>query len=140
MFNTSTSLESLNNWSKGNLLEHLGIEFIELTSTTLKAKMPVDHRTKQPFGLLHGGASVVLAESLGSVASTLAVQDPKTQIAVGVEINANHLKSVKEGFVIGTCTPLRIGRTMHVYEIKIHDEQNNLICASRLTVAILQSK
>jgi 1,4-dihydroxy-2-naphthoyl-CoA hydrolase len=70
----------------------------------------------------------------------LAVQDPKTQIAVGVEINANHLKSVKEGFVIGTCTPLRIGRTMHVYEIKIHDEQNNLICASRLTVAILQSK
>ncbi|MHA8066055.1 hotdog fold thioesterase [Aquirufa sp. ROCK2-A2] len=140
MFNTSTSLESLNDWSKGNLLEHLGIEFIELTSTTLKAKMPVDHRTKQPFGLLHGGASVVLAESLGSVASTLAVQDPKTQIAVGVEINANHLKSVREGFVIGTCTPLRIGRTMHVYDIKIHDEQNNLICASRLTVAILTSK
>jgi 1,4-dihydroxy-2-naphthoyl-CoA hydrolase len=140
MFNTSTSLESLNNWGKGNMLEHLGIEFIELSSTTLKAKMPVDHRTKQPFGLLHGGASVVLAETLGSVASSLAVQDPKTQIAVGVEINANHLKSAKEGFVIGTCTPLRIGRTMHVYEIKIHDEQENLICASRLTVAILQTK
>ncbi len=140
MFNTSTSLESLNNWGKGNMLEHLGIEFIELTETTLKAKMPVDHRTKQPFGLLHGGASVVLAETLGSVASTLAVQDPKTQIAVGVEINANHLKSAREGFVIGTCTPLRIGRTMHVYEIKIHDEQDHLICASRLTVAILPSK
>ena len=140
MFNTSTSLESLNNWGKGNMLEHLGIEFIELTETTLKAKMPVDHRTKQPFGLLHGGASVVLAETLGSVASTLAVQDPKTQIAVGVEINANHLKSAREGFVIGTCTPLRIGRSMHVYEIKIHDEQDHLICASRLTVAILPSK
>jgi 1,4-dihydroxy-2-naphthoyl-CoA hydrolase len=140
MFNTSTSLESLNDWSKGNLLEHLGIEFIEITSTTLKAKMPVDHRTKQPFGLLHGGASVVLAESLGSVASTLAVEDPLTQIAVGVEINANHLKSVKEGFVIGTCTPLRIGRTLHVYDIKIHDEQENLVCVSRLTVAILPTK
>ena len=140
MFNTSTSLESLNNWGKGNMLEHLGIEFIELTETTLKAKMPVDHRTKQPFGLLHGGASVVLAETLGSVASTLAVQDPKTQIAVGIEINANHLKSAREGFVIGTCTPLRIGRSMHVYEIKIHDEQDHLICASRLTVAILPSK
>ena len=119
MFNTSTSLESLNNWGKGNMLEHLGIEFIELTSTSLKAKMPVDHRTKQPFGLLHGGAS---------------------QIAVGVEINANHLKSVKGGYVIGTCTPLRIGRTMHVYEIKIHDEHDNLVCASRLTVAILLPK
>jgi len=140
MFNTSTSLESLNDWSKGNLLEHLGIEFIEITSTTLKAKMPVDHRTKQPFGLLHGGASVVLAESLGSVASTLAVEDPLTQIAVGVEINANHLKSVKEGFVIGICTPLRIGRTLHVYDIKIHDEQENLVCVSRLTVAILPTK
>lgn len=140
MFNTSTSLESLNNWGKGNMLEYLGIEFIELTETTLKAKMPVDHRTKQPFGLLHGGASVVLAETLGSVASSLAVQDPKTQIAVGVEINANHLKSAREGFVIGTCTALRIGRTMHVYEIKIHDEQENLICASRLTVAILPTK
>jgi 1,4-dihydroxy-2-naphthoyl-CoA hydrolase len=140
MFNTSTSLESLNDWSKGNLLEHLGIEFIEITSTTLKAKMPVDHRTKQPFGLLHGGASVVLAESLGSVASTLAVEDPLTQIAVGVEINANHLKSVKEGFVTGTCTPLRIGRTLHVYDIKIHDEQENLVCVSRLTVAILPTK
>ena len=140
MFNTSTSLESLNHWGKGNMLEHLGIEFIELTSTSLKAKMPVDHRTKQPFGLLHGGASVVLAETLGSVASTLAVEDPKTQIAVGVEINANHLKSARDGYVIGTCTALRIGKTMHVYEIKIHDEQENLICASRLTVAILHQK
>jgi len=120
------------------MLEHVGIEFIELTPDYIKAKMPVDHRTKQPFGLLHGGASVVLAETMGSIASALSVENPDKQTGVGVEINANHLKSARGGFVIGTCTALRIGRTMHVYDIKIHDEEENLICASRLTVAILQ--
>ncbi|MEY3854702.1 MAG: 1,4-dihydroxy-2-naphthoyl-CoA hydrolase [Bacteroidota bacterium] len=138
MFNTSISLETLNSWGKGNMLEHVGIEFIELTPDYIKAKMPVDHRTKQPFGLLHGGASVVLAETMGSIASALSVENPDKQTGVGVEINANHLKSARGGFVIGTCTALRIGRTMHVYDIKIHDEEDNLICASRLTVAILQ--
>jgi 1,4-dihydroxy-2-naphthoyl-CoA hydrolase len=138
MFNTSISLETLNSWGKGNMLEHVGIEFIELTPEYIKAKMPVDHRTKQPFGLLHGGASVVLAETMGSIASALSVENPANQTGVGVEINANHLKSARGGFVIGTCTALRIGRTMHVYDIKIHDEEENLICASRLTVAILQ--
>jgi 1,4-dihydroxy-2-naphthoyl-CoA hydrolase len=138
MFNTSISLETLNSWGKGNMLEHVGIEFIELTPDYIKAKMPVDHRTKQPFGLLHGGASVVLAETMGSIASALSVENPDKQTGVGVEINANHLKSARGGFVIGTCTALRIGRTMHVYDIKIHDEEENLICASRLTVAILQ--
>ena len=138
MFNTSISLETLNSWGKGNMLEHVGIEFIELTPEYIKAKMPVDHRTKQPFGLLHGGASVVLAETMGSIASALSVENPDKQTGVGVEINANHLKSARGGFVIGTCTALRIGRTMHVYDIKIHDEEENLICASRLTVAILQ--
>jgi 1,4-dihydroxy-2-naphthoyl-CoA hydrolase len=138
MFNTSISLETLNSWGKGNMLEHVGIEFIELTPEYIKAKMPVDHRTKQPFGLLHGGASVVLAETMGSIASALTVENPANQTGVGVEINANHLKSARGGFVIGTCTALRIGRTIHVYDIKIHDEEENLICASRLTVAILQ--
>jgi 1,4-dihydroxy-2-naphthoyl-CoA hydrolase len=138
MFNTSISLETLNSWGKGNMLEHVGIEFIELTPEYIKAKMPVDHRTKQPFGLLHGGASVVLAETMGSIASALSVENPANQTGVGVEINANHLKSARGGFVIGTCTALRIGRTIHVYDIKIHDEEENLICASRLTVAILQ--
>lgn len=138
MFNTSISLETLNSWGKGNMLEHVGIEFIELTPDYIKAKMPVDHRTKQPFGLLHGGASVVLAETMGSIASALSVENPDKQTGVGLEINANHLKSARGGFVIGTCTALRIGRTMHVYDIKIHDEEENLICASRLTVAILQ--
>jgi len=138
MFNTSISLETLNSWGKGNMVQHVGIEFIELTADYIKAKMPVDHRTKQPFGLLHGGASVVLAETMGSIASALSVENPHNQTGVGVEINANHLKSARGGFVIGTCTALRIGRNLHVYDIKIHDEEENLICASRLTVAILQ--
>jgi len=120
------------------MIEHLGIEFTEISSECLKAKMPVDHRTKQPFDLLHGGASVVLAESMGSIAALLAVPDMNQYKGVGVEINANHLKSARSGYVVGTCTPLRIGKTLHVYEIKIHDEAEQLICASRLTVAILK--
>ena len=120
------------------MIEHLGIEFTEITAEYIKAKMPVDHRTKQPFGLLHGGASVVLAETLGSIASALAVSDMNLYKGVGVEINANHLKSARGGYVTGTCVPLRIGKTLHVYDIKIHDEAEQLICASRLTVAILK--
>jgi 1,4-dihydroxy-2-naphthoyl-CoA hydrolase len=121
----------------GTMIDVLGIEFIDVQPDFIKAKMPVDSRTKQPYGLLHGGASVVLAETLGSIASSLAVADPTTQRGVGVEINANHMKSVREGFVIGTCTALKIGKTLHVYDIKIHDESGNLVCVSRLTVAIL---
>ena len=137
MFNTSISLDTLNSWGHGNMIEVLGIEFIDVQPDFIKAKMPVDSRTKQPYGLLHGGASVVLAETLGSIAASLAVADPSTQRGVGVEINANHMKSVKGGFVIGTCTALKIGKTLHVYDIKIHDESGNLVCVSRLTVAIL---
>ena len=137
MFNTSISLDTLNSWGHGNMIDVLGIEFIDVQPDFIKAKMPVDSRTKQPYGLLHGGASVVLAETLGSIASSLAVADPTKQRGVGVEINANHMKSVKEGFVIGTCTALKIGKTLHVYDIKIHDESGNLVCVSRLTVAIL---
>lgn len=137
MFNTSISLDTLNSMGHGTMIDVLGIEFIDVQPDFIKAKMPVDSRTKQPYGLLHGGASVVLAETLGSIASTLAVADPTTQRGVGVEINANHMKSVREGFVIGTCTALKIGKTLHVYDIKIHDESGNLVCVSRLTVAIL---
>ena len=137
MFNTSISLDTLNSWGYGNMIEVLGIEFIDVQPDFIKAKMPVDSRTKQPYGLLHGGASVVLAETLGSIAASLAVADPTSQRGVGVEINANHMKSVKEGFVIGTCTALKIGKTLHVYDIEIHDESGNLVCVSRLTVAIL---
>lgn len=137
MFNTSISIDKLNAEGHENMIDLLGIEFIDVQPGFIKAKMPVDSRTKQPYGLLHGGASVVLAETLGSIASSLAVLDPATQRGVGVEINANHLKSVREGFVIGTCVPLKIGRMIHVYEIKIHDELGDLVCVSRLTVAIL---
>lgn len=137
MFNTSISLDTLNSMGHGTMIDVLGIEFIDVQPDFIKAKMPVDSRTKQPYGLLHGGASVVLAETLGSIASSLAVADPTKQRGVGVEINANHMKSVKEGFVIGTCTALKIGKTLHVYDIKIHDESGNLVCVSRLTVAIL---
>ena len=137
MFNTPISLDTLNSWGHGNMIDVLGIEFIDVQPDFIKAKMPVDSRTKQPYGLLHGGASVVLAETLGSIAASLAVADPTSQRGVGVEINANHMKSVKEGFVIGTCTALKIGKTLHVYDIKIHDESGNLVCVSRLTVAIL---
>ena len=137
MFNTSISLDTLNSWGHGNMIDVLGIEFIDVQPDFIKAKMPVDSRTTQPYGLLHGGASVVLAETLGSIAASLAVADPTSQRGVGVEINANHMKSVKEGFVIGTCTALKIGKTLHVYDIKIHDESGNLVCVSRLTVAIL---
>jgi 1,4-dihydroxy-2-naphthoyl-CoA hydrolase len=137
---TDKTLSELNKLSKGCMLEHLGIEFTEVSASFLKGKMPVDHRTKQPFGLLHGGASVVLAETLGSVAAALAVVDPTKEMAVGVEVNANHLKSARGGYVYGTCTPIRIGSTMHVYDIKIHNEQDELICVSRLTVAILRQK
>jgi 1,4-dihydroxy-2-naphthoyl-CoA hydrolase len=99
--------------------------------------MPVDHRTVQPYGLLHGGASCVLAETLGSVASSLVI-NPDKFICVGIEINANHVRSVREGFVTGICTPIHLGASTHVWDIRIHDDNERLICVSRLTVAILK--
>ncbi|WP_044171966.1 hotdog fold thioesterase [Flectobacillus major] len=140
MINTSYSLEQINAMSHNNMLAHLGIEFIEITSEHIIAKMPVDHRTKQPMGLLHGGASVVLAESMGSVASFLSLPDPQKQTAVGVEINANHLKSAKNGYVYGKCTPIRLGKSIQVWEIKITNEANELICVSRLTTMVIDIK
>jgi 1,4-dihydroxy-2-naphthoyl-CoA hydrolase len=119
--------------------EYIGIEWVEIGADFLKAKMPVDHRTIQPYGLLHGGASVTLAETIGSVASALVV-DKEKLYCVGLEINANHIRSAREGFVIGTAMPLHLGKTTHVWEIKIKDEQDKLICVSRLTVAIIPKK
>jgi 1,4-dihydroxy-2-naphthoyl-CoA hydrolase len=103
----------------------------------LKMKMPVDDRTKQPYGLLHGGASCALAETIGSVASHFVI-DPDKFICVGLEINANHVRSAKSGFVTATCSPLHIGASTHVWDIKIHDAKEKLVCVSRLTVAILR--
>jgi 1,4-dihydroxy-2-naphthoyl-CoA hydrolase len=122
--------------NKGTLGEALDIRFSEIGPDYLKATMPVDHRTKQPFGLLHGGASVALAETMGSVASWLVV-NPEFFIGVGIEINANHVRAVKEGRVTGICSPLHVGGKTHVWEIKIYDQQDKLCCVSRITVAIV---
>ena len=139
MFNPQFTLENINNFSKGCMVEHLGIEFIEIGEDFISAKMPVDHRTKQPMGLLHGGASVTLAETLGSVASTGCI-NLETQTAVGIEINANHVKSAKEGHVYGIVKPIHIGRNTHIWEIKITNENEQLIFISRLTVAVIDRR
>jgi 1,4-dihydroxy-2-naphthoyl-CoA hydrolase len=119
--------------------EHLGIQWTEVGEDYLKAEMPVDHRTKQPYGLLHGGASCALAETIGSVASAMVVDHSKFY-CVGLEINANHIRGAKEGFVTGIAKPLHVGSTTHVWDIKIYDEKDQLICVSRLTMAILKRK
>lgn len=121
------------------MCEHLGMIFTEIGDDSLTATMPVDHRTKQPAGLLHGGASVALAESLGSIASALCLSGEAT-MPVGIEINANHLKSATSGLVTGTCRPIRLGHSVHVWNIEIHNEAKELVCVSRLTVMIVPRK
>lgn len=138
-FKKEFSLEKLQSMSKGTMGEHLDIRFSEIGDNYIKATMPVDHRTKQPYGLLHGGASVALAETLGSVASALVIDTGKS-LCVGLEINANHIRAVKDGLVTGTATPIHLGSSTHVWEIKIHDQKEKLVCVSRLTVAILKSR
>ncbi|MCB0495439.1 MAG: hotdog fold thioesterase [Cyclobacteriaceae bacterium] len=118
------------------MVDHLGIEFLEVSTTRIKAKMPVDRRTIQPYGILHGGASVALAETLGSIAAQINIDGEKF-VAVGLEINANHVRSMREGYVFGTAAPLHIGKSTHIWEIKITDDQDRLVCISRLTVAII---
>lgn len=130
------TLDALNAWGRVNMIDYLDITFTEIGEDYLKATMPVDHRTKQPLGLLHGGASVVLAETLGSTAATLCV-DVEKQYCVGIEINANHLRSVREGMVVGTARPVHVGRKTQVWQIHIHDDRDRLVAVSRLTLAIL---
>ena len=131
------TLDGINAWGRVNMIDHLDITFTEIGDDYLKATMPVDHRTTQPLGLLHGGASVVLAETLGSTAATLCV-DVEKQYCVGVEINANHLRGVRQGTVTGTASPLHIGRRTQVWQIHIHDERDRLVAISRLTLAVLE--
>jgi 1,4-dihydroxy-2-naphthoyl-CoA hydrolase len=119
-----------------NIAQLIGIEFSAWEEDALSARMPVDQRTHQPYGILHGGASVVLAESLGSVASNLLI-DGNKYIGVGLEVNANHLRPVKSGWVTGTCKALHIGAKTHVWDIRITNEANKLVCVCRLTVAIV---
>ena len=138
-FTKTVPLELLNTMSVNTMVQHLGIQFIEVGVDFLVAKMPVDHRTHQPMGLLHGGASVALAETLGSVASLCCIDMSKFS-PVGLEINANHIKSARSGLVTGVAKALHIGNRTHVWEIKITNENNELVCASRITMAIIERK
>ncbi len=130
------SLDQINALAEGNMVGHLGIAFTAIGADYLTATMPVDARTKQPFGLLHGGASVVLAETIASTASSLVV-DLNAYRCVGLEINANHVKSAREGRVIGTARPVHLGRMTQVWEVRIEDETGRLICISRMTMAVV---
>lgn len=130
------TLDQLNAMGRKSAVEHLGIEFTEIGPDYLIARMPVDERTHQPAGLLHGGASVLLAETLGSVAGNLCV-DTEQQMCVGLEINANHLRSVRSGWVYGKVTPIHVGRSTQVWDIRIYNEADQAVCVSRLTLAVI---
>ena len=131
-----TDLARLNGWSANTMMETLGIRITAVGDDWLAGTMPVDHRTHQPYGLLHGGASVVLAETLGSTAAMLTL-DPAKELAVGLDINANHLRAVREGTVTGVARPVHIGRSTQVWEIRIEDARGRLACVSRLTLAVV---
>lgn len=133
------TLQQVQQLGKGTMVEHVGIMITELGSDFLRGTMPVDHRTVQPFGILHGGASVTLAETLGSMAAGLVI-DADKKFCVGLDINANHIRAVKKGLVTGTARPLHLGSSTHVWSIEIVDEGSRLVCISRLTMAILEKK
>ncbi len=137
LWKTVPTLERLKERSAHTLVEHVGIEYLEIGDDYLKARMPVDHRTKQPDGILHGGASVALAETLGSIAAGLCV-DGRTKRVVGIEINANHVRPVTDGWVTGVATPIHVGNTTQIWEIRIYNDEEKLVCVSRLTVAIVE--
>ncbi len=138
-FKKDLQLAELSPLTPGTMSEHLAMQWVDIGADYLKISMPVDKRTIQPYGLLHGGASCALAETAGSVASHLVIDNDKF-ICVGLEINANHIRGVREGNVTATATPLHLGTTTHVWDIKIHDDAGKLVGVSRLTVAILVKK
>jgi 1,4-dihydroxy-2-naphthoyl-CoA hydrolase len=139
IFKEGITLEDLNKQSRKTMVEHLGIEFTAMGSDFIEAQMPVDYRTHQPYGLLHGGASVALAETLGSMAAACCV-DLSKQFCVGLDINANHIKGVKNGYVKGITKPIHIGKKTQVWEIRISNEKEELVCISRITMAVLDLK
>ncbi|MEX2591884.1 MAG: hotdog fold thioesterase [Anditalea sp.] len=139
IFKKNVDLDFLNDLGKNTMVDFLGIKFTKVGADFLEATMPVNERTKQPLGLLHGGANVVLAETLGSIASTL-VTDTEKQYCVGLEINANHLRPIKSGIVKGITKPIHLGKKTQVWEIKIFSEQEELTCISRITLAVLDKK
>lgn len=136
IFRNRPDVAELNRLCENTAVSTLGIQFTELGDDFLRATMPVDRRTVQPFGILHGGASVLLAETLGSQASYFAI-DPAKFRCVGLDINANHVRAVTQGNVVGTARPLHLGRTTHVWEIRVETEDGKLVCISRITMAIL---
>ncbi|HBU34301.1 MAG TPA: esterase [Hyphomonas sp.] len=131
--------QALNTFKTATLVEHLGIEVIEATENSLTARMPVDGRTVQPHGRLHGGASVALAETVGSIAANLTLNSGD-QVGVGLEINANHVRPVMDGYVYATATPEALGRTTQIWSIRITDEHKRLVCISRFTVAVIPAR
>ena len=133
------TLEQIEAFQKNTMTDQLGIKITDYGNNYICGKMPVDHRTKQPYGLLHGGASVAFAETLGSIGAGMQI-DYNNQSVVGVEINASHLKSIKKGWVYGRAQPLRVGKTIQVWDINITDKDDNLICVSRLTLAIIKKR
>lgn len=134
-FRRPITLEAMKARHVDTAVERLGIEFLQIGPDVLRARMPVDGRTKQPMGLLHGGASVLLAETLGSAAANLSL--PEGQYAVGLDINANHIRAARDGWVTGECRPVHLGRTTHVWQIEIRDDAQRLVCTSRITMAVL---
>jgi len=136
LWKSPIDLDRINGWNRNTLVEHLGMRVTEIGDDFVRGTMPVDARTHQPFGLLHGGASVALAESLGSLAGNLCI-DSGAELAVGLDINANHVRSVTSGLVTGTARALHLGRTTQVWEIRIEDEHARLVCISRLTLAVV---
>lgn len=138
IWKTSISVEEITAGNKDTAASHLGIEFLEVGDDFIRGRVPVDARTRQPYGLLHGGVSVVLAETLGSVAAYFCCG--KGQLAVGLDINANHLRGVTKGWVTGTVRPVHIGRTTHVWQIDLTNDEGQLTCVSRITMAIVEAK
>lgn len=138
IFNSQVTVEKLNIINKGSLAGHLGIEITEIGLDFIEAKMPIDERTKQPYGVLHGGASLALAETVGSIAGN-AVLTNENNHCVGLEINGNHLRSVASGWVYARATPLHIGKRTQVWEIKISTETKKLACIARLTLAVVEN-
>jgi 1,4-dihydroxy-2-naphthoyl-CoA hydrolase len=135
IWKTKPTVEAINSMGNESMGHFLGIDITEVGDDFITARMPVNAKTQQPYGILHGGASCVLAETLGSIGGAFCV-DMQTQIVVGLEINANHLRPAKDGYVIGTARPIHLGRTTHVWDIKITNEKDDLVCISRLTLAV----
>ena len=137
--NKSLTLSDLYPLNRETMAGHLQMEWVAIGDDYLQMRMPVMEKTKQPYGILHGGASCALAETIGSLASHYVI-DPEKFICVGLDINANHVRSAREGWVTATCKPLHLGTSTHVWDIRIHDDVQKLVCVSRLTVAILGKK